>query len=364
MNVREITAILEDFAPLSYQESYDNAGLIVGNPNMEVSGVLLAIDAIEAVIDEAINQKLNLVIAHHPIVFMGMKKLNGKNYIERAVIKAIKNDIAIYAAHTNLDNVLLGVNQQLCRKLGLINCKILAPKNSQLKKLAVFVPETHLQPVRQAIFDAGAGHIGEYDQCSYSVSGEGTFRAGPNANPYVGQINKLHTQAERKLEVIFPNHLQAPIIQAMLQQHPYQEVAYDIYQLENKYTAIGSGMVGQLPATVEPNEFLKRMKTAFNLKMIRHTHICKSQIKKVALCGGAGSFLLDNAIAQQADIFITADFKYHQFFDADNKIIIADVGHFESEQFTIDLIFDILTKKIPTFAIRKTSINTNPINYL
>jgi len=364
MKIKDITNYLESIAPLSLQESYDNAGLITGNKNTEITGVLVTLDTIPEVIDEAIEMNANLIISHHPIIFKGLKKINGANYIEQTIIKAIKNDIAIYAVHTNLDNISEGVNAILCNKLGLINCKPLLPKKNQLRKLVTFVPQNHIEKVREAIFVAGAGQIGNYDNCSFNAEGIGTFRAGTNTNPFVGEKNKLHKEPEIRFETVFPYYLERKIINAIIQTHPYEEVAYDIYTLNNIFEKTGAGMIGETKTEISEIDFLKKIKTTLNTGTIRHTNRLKKPIKKVALCGGSGSFLLKHAIQQKADIYISADFKYHEFFDADNKILIADAGHFETEQFTKELIFDILTKKFNNFACFLSKVNTNPINYL
>ena len=364
MIIKDLVEFLEQYAPLSYQEDYDNAGLIVGNPKDEIKSGLVCLDCTEQIIDEAILKKCDIVIAHHPIIFKGLKKLNGKNYIERVIIKAIKNNIAIYAIHTNLDNVINGVNDKICDKIGLINRSILAPKKNNLKKLATYIPINYADVVKEAIFKAGAGNIGNYANCSFNIIGNGTFKAKNNAKPFIGEINKLHIEEELKIEVIFNQENQAKIINALLNSHPYEEVAYDIYPLDNLNTQLGSGMVGELKEEKDAHEFLMSLKKNMNVSVIRHTSLNHKKIKKVAVCGGSGSFLLQQAKQAQADIFITADFKYHEFFDADGEIVIADIGHYESEQFTQDLLLDIITKNFPNFAIRLTENNTNPIKYL
>lgn len=364
MKIQKLIKYIEQIAPPAYQESYDNSGLIVGNSNEKITGVLLCLDSIEAVIDEAIEKECNLIIAHHPIVFSGLKRFTGKNYIERVVMKAIKNDIAIYACHTNLDNVRAGVNAKIAEKLGLINTKILAPKSQLIKKLSVYVPTTAADKVRDALFAAGAGQIGNYEEASFNVVGAGTFKATEGATPHVGEVGKRHYEAEIKIEVIFPFNLKGQILSAMFNTHPYEEVAYDIVTIDNKHQGIGSGMIGELPEYMEPMPFLEHLKSTMKTDCVRYTQLLKSPIRRVAICGGAGQFLLRNAIGKKADIFITADYKYHQFFDAEGKIVIADIGHFESEQFTIDLFYDLITKKFDTFAVYRTSINTNPVNYL
>jgi len=364
MTVKQVSQYLESIAPLSLQESYDNAGLIVGNPKTEVTGVLCCLDSTEEIIDEAIEKGCNLVVAHHPIVFGGLKKLNGKNYIERTVIKAIKNDIAIYAIHTNLDNVYKqGVNQRISEQLGLTNLKILSPKKGLLKKLFTFCPSKNADEIQQAMFNAGAGHIGNYDSCSFNIEGFGTFRGGENTNPHVGKKGELHKEGETKIEVVFPAYLQGKIVSALLNAHPYEEVAYDIISLENKHLQVGSGMFGELETELDEVSFLQLLKDKMQAKCVRHTALRSKKIKKVAVCGGSGSFLLNNAIGAGADVFVTADYKYHQFFDADNQIVIADIGHYESEQFTINLLSEILSQKFANFAVFSTERNTNPVNY-
>ncbi|MEO8148435.1 MAG: Nif3-like dinuclear metal center hexameric protein [Bacteroidia bacterium] len=361
--LKNITSYLETIAPLRYQESYDNAGLITGNHEMQITGAMIALDSTEAVIDEAIEKRCNLVIAHHPIVFSGLKKINGKNYVERTIIKAIKNDIAIYGIHTNLDNVHNGVNAKICEVLGLMNCKILSPKNGLLKKLVTFVPIADAEKVSKALFDAGSGRIGNYDECSFNVDGNGTFRASENANPVKGEKGILHNELETRIETIFESVHQHAIIKALLSVHSYEEVAYDIYPLDNSYQNVGSGMVGEFEKEMSETDFLQLLKTKMLTGCVRHTSLLNKKVKRVALCGGAGSFLLNEAIASGAQAFVTADYKYHQFFDADGKILIADIGHYESEQFTKQLLYDLLNRNFNTFALRLTTVNTNPINY-
>ncbi|MBI9054545.1 MAG: Nif3-like dinuclear metal center hexameric protein [Bacteroidales bacterium] len=364
MKLKEITSYIESIAPLSYQEDYDNAGLIVGNPNQEVEGVLITLDVIEDVVDEAIQKGLNLIVAHHPIVFSGLKKLTGKNYIERVIIKAIKNDIAIYASHTNLDSIWGGVNTKIADKLNLKNQKILAPVSNQLYKLVYFVPTENANKIRNAIFEAGAGQIGNYDMCSFNAEGKGTFRAGENTNPFVGKKGEIHFEDEVRVETVFPKYLKNKIVDALIKSHPYEEVAYDIYPIENTFEKVGLGVVGDLETEIDEVAFLKSLKTSFSAKCVRHTKLLNKPIRRVAVCGGSGSFLLNKAIGANADVFVSGDFKYHQFFDAEGKILIADIGHFETEQITKELFYELLIKKFPKFAVHLTEINSNPINYL
>lgn len=362
--IKDIVRILEDFAPPAWQENYDNSGLIVGDLNTDVSGILICLDSIEAVIDEAIAEKCNLVIAHHPIVFSGLKKITGKNYIERTLLKAIRNNIAIYAIHTNLDNVHHGVNHQLSTVMGLKDFKILSAKNSLLKKLVTYCPVAQAEQVRNALFAAGAGNIGNYSECSFYSEGTGTFKPGDNTHPFVGKIGERQHEREERMEMIFFAHYQSKILNALLKAHPYEEVAYDIYSLDNSLSSAGSGMIGMLETAMEEKEFLLKVKTVLKCSTLRHTHFTGKKIQKVALCGGAGFFLLNEAKASGADAFITADVKYHQFFDADGQILLVDAGHYETEQFTMQLLKDLLIKKFPTFAIRLTKVDTNPVKYI
>ena len=364
MQIKEVTQYLESIAPPIYQESYDNAGLIVGNPNWECTGILLTLDSLEATIAEALEKNCNLIVAHHPIVFRGLKRFNGRNYVERIVIEAIKKDVAIYAAHTNLDNVQQGVNKKICDKLGIQNPNILAPKKALLKKLYTFCPTDKVESVRKALFATGAGTIGDYDECSFNAEGIGTFRGNEASNPSVGEKGQQHQEKETKVEIIFPIHLERRLISALLAAHPYEEVAYDVVALDNVHPHIGSGMVGELAEPMEEMDFLNHLKSTMKAGCVRYTPLRNRLVKKVAVCGGSGSFLLRNAMAAKADVFVTADYKYHEFFDADGQIIIADIGHYESEQYTIELFKELLTEKFRNFATFSTQINTNPINYL
>lgn len=361
MKVKDVTNYLETIAPLQLQEEYDNAGLIIGNGNDCIKGVLICLDVTDEVLNEAIKSKCNLIIAHHPLIFSGIKKINDSSYPSSCVYKAIQNGINIYAIHTNLDNVPQGVNGKIADILNLNSREILKPLNNLLK-LAVYVPNNHLCSVRDAVFEAGGGHIGLYSNCSFSSEGMGTFLPNDGSAPFSGKLNELSTEKEQKLETILPNFKLNEVIAAIKLSHPYEEVAYDVYPLLNA-SSFGSGLVGNLDNDVSEIEFLTHLKKKFHISSIRHTQLLDKKIKRVAVCGGSGSFLLPSAISKNADIFITSDFKYHQFFDANNQILVADIGHYESEQFTIDLIGDILIKKFTNFAIRLTSVNTNPINY-
>ena len=363
MKVQDIISLLEKIAPPFLQEDYDNAGLITGNFSWNCTGAIVCLDATEEVVKEAIEKNCNLIIAHHPIIFKGLKKITGKNYVEQTIITAIKNDIAIYAIHTNLDNVIDGVNGKIADKLGLLNRRILAPKRNLLQKLAVFVPLAAKEKVLNELFAAGAGEIGNYSECSFETEGTGSFKAGPGTNAFVGSIGERHLEPEAKLEVIFPTWLQNQVINALKAAHPYEEVAYDIYDLVNSYQQTGAGIVGELETAISEIEILALLQNIFKIPCIKHTALTGKPIKKMAICGGAGSFLTAAAIASGADMYISSDIKYHEFFDAEGRLVLADIGHFESEQFTIELLFDLLREKFPNFAVLKTGINTNPVHY-
>ena len=363
MKVAEIIETLEKISPTVYQESYDNCGLIIGKPDWECTGILCTLDATEEVILEAKDKGCNLVVSHHPIIFSGLKKINGKNYVENAVITSIKNDIAVYAIHTNLDNVIHGVNGKMADALGLINRRILLPKSNLLMKLFTLVPVEYGEKIKSAIFEAGAGNIGNYSECSFSTEGTGTFRAGKKTNPFVGEIGQRHHEKELKIEVIFPVFLQNKVVEALIATHPYEEVAYDLIALENKFEAIGSGLIAELPETMDEMTFLAKIKAVFGLQAIKYTNLLGKKIKKVAICGGSGSFLISNALGAKADLYITSDVKYHEFFDAEGKMVIADIGHWESEQFTTDLLIGVLKANFPTFAVLKSEVRTNPVQY-
>jgi dinuclear metal center YbgI/SA1388 family protein len=363
MKVREVVSALEELAPLSLQESYDNAGLIAGDPEMKVSGVLCTVDITSKVIEEALKLQANLIISHHPILFSGLKTLTGKTAEEKVLIAALKNDLALYAAHTNLDKVKTGVNAMICTKLGLEATRILAPEGSQLFKLVCFIPGDHLETVRTAIFEAGAGMIGNYDSCSFTATGEGTFRGNELTDPFVGEKGKLHTEKEVRFETILTKTVIPGVIQAMIASHPYEEVAYDLYPLENKYEAVGSGMLGNFPEPVTHENFLQLLRKTFEIPVIRYAGEPKKQYRKIAVCGGAGSFLISRAIRARADAFITGDLKYHQFFEATDNMLICDIGHYESEQFTKEIFYSVLKKKFSTFAVHLSETVTNPIKY-
>lgn len=361
--IKDITSYLESIAPLSYQESYDNAGLIVGSFDEVIRAVLISLDCTEEVVEEAIVKKCNLIIAHHPIVFKGLKKLNGSNYVERTVIKAIKNNIAIYAIHTNLDNIANGVNWFIANRLNLNNIKILAPKHDTLMKLVSFVPIAHSEAVLDELYKAGAGQIGNYSHCSFSVEGKGKFRPNEQAIPFIGHINRDEIVQENRIEVIFPAYLQSAIVAALHRAHPYEEVAHYVQMLHNINQEVGAGAIGTLINPMETTAFLSYLQQKMNLKIIRHTKLVKKSIQQVAVCGGAGGFLLKDAIRQKADIFITADYKYHEFFDADGQIIICDIGHYESEVFTKELLQQNISRKFTNFAAILSETNTNPVCY-
>ena len=363
MKIFSIISYLESIANPALQEKYDNAGLIIGDGDQECSGILISLDATEEIIKEAVAKKCNLVVAHHPIIFGGLKKLNGKNYVEKAVISAIKNDVAVYAIHTNLDNISNGVNGRIAEMLGLMEVTVLSGKTETLKKLVTFVPVANADEVRNAVFTAGAGYIGNYSDCSFNVEGTGTFKGEEGASPYVGEMGIRHYEKEIRFETVFPFFLEKKVVAALKDAHPYEEVAYDILSLSNIDAETGSGLIGILPEPMDEINLLTKIKELFNVPVIRHTELTGRLVERVAVCGGAGSFLISKALSENADFFITADVKYHEFFDANNRMIIADIGHYESEQFTINLLYEFLEQKFPNFAVLKTEVDTNPVRY-
>ncbi|MFO8235288.1 MAG: Nif3-like dinuclear metal center hexameric protein [Bacteroidales bacterium] len=362
MIIQELVDILDDAISPAFQEDYDNTGLLLGKPNNEIKGILITVDVTEEVVEEAINKNVNVILSHHPLIFKGLKRITGKNYVERAVMKAIQNNIAVYSAHTNLDNAHNGVNYKIADRIGLENINILRPTSNKLLKLVFFVPHEYADKVRKAVFAAGAGTIGEYDACSYNLEGKGSFRPGEGTDPYVGTKGELHFEPETRVETILPKHKTAEVVKAMIRAHPYEEVAYDLYPLLNEYNQAGSGTVGELSESLSTEDFLALLKEKFNAQGIRYTNFDKP-VKKIAVCGGSGNFLLQDAIKSGADAFVTSDFKYHQFFDAENKILVVDIGHYESEEVTKEIFYELLTEKFHNFAIHLSDVNTNPINY-
>ena len=364
VTIKDVTDYLESLAPRSLQEDYDNSGLLTGDANDLVTGILVTLDCTENVVDEAIKQNCNLIVAHHPILFKGIKRLIGQSYVERVIIKAIKSDVAIFAIHTNLDNVITGVNKKIAETIGLENLSILLPKRNTLSKLVTFIPKENAEKIIADLHEAGAGNVGNYKNCSFRMAGEGTYLPTADAKPYQGEINKLEKVDEVRVEVILPTNRESHILAALRKNHPYEEVAYYLSRLENNNQEVGAGIIGELLIPQVPLHFLNTLKTKMNVSMIRHTALPGKKIKKVAVCGGSGSFLLSTAIAREADVFISADFRYHEFFDAEGRILIADIGHYESEQFTKELLYDFLKEKFHTFAIIFSETVTNPISYL
>ncbi|MCG2418150.1 Nif3-like dinuclear metal center hexameric protein [Aequorivita sp. F47161] len=364
MKIKEVISLLEKLAPLSYSEGFDNTGLLVGDANATITGVLVTLDTLENVVDEAIEKNCNLIVSFHPIIFSGLKKITGKTYVERVVQKAIKNDIAIFSNHTALDNSWNGVNAMICEKLGIINRKILIPQNSSIKKLITFVPSKDAENVRNALFEAGGGNIGNYENCSFNIKGNGSFKGNEAANPVIGKKGEIHFEEETQIGITFAKHLQNNILKALFEAHPYEEVAYEVTTLENPNQNLGMGMVGELENAMNETEFLQFLKTTMATECVRHSALLQKQIKRVAVLGGSGSFAIEAAKNAGADVFISADFKYHDFFKAENTLLLADIGHYESEQFTKDLIHSFLKKKMTNFAVLLSQINTNPISYL
>ncbi|MBK8341767.1 MAG: Nif3-like dinuclear metal center hexameric protein [Flavobacteriales bacterium] len=363
MRIKDVITVLEAWAPPSLQEDYDNCGLQVGDPSADVTSALVCLDCTEAVVAEAAAKGCGLIITHHPVIFKGLKSLVARTYVERTVLAALKHGIAIYAIHTNLDNVLNGVNGEIAARLGLLRTRVLAPRSGQLRKLAVFVPLAQAEAVRKALFGAGAGQVGAYDECSFSSEGVGTFKAGEGTDPFVGKVGERHQEPEVRVEVILPPHLEGRVVAAMRSAHPYEEVAFDLIPLANGHPGIGSGLVGEWDQPLEEGIFLSKLKEIFGLRSVRHTALLGQPVRRIALCGGSGSFLLEQAVASGADAFLTGDLKYHQYFDADRRLLLADIGHYGSEQFTPALIARYLEREMPTFAVRLTETVTDPIHY-
>ena len=364
MTVQEVVDTINSFAPLSYQESYDNAGINIGNESMPVKAALITLDVTEAVVSEAIRIGANLIISHHPVIFKGIKQINNHSYTGRIIRQIIKNDIAVYAGHTNVDTTWGGVNMKICEKLGLQNARVLDPMKDNLLKIVVFAPKEHAEQVREGMFKAGAGHIGAYDKCSYNLEGTGSFRGSVETNPFVGEKGSMHYEPETRIETVVPREKLHKVVRSMIKAHPYEEVAYDVYPLINEYQRAGMGMIGELRKSLNKTDFLHHVKNTFQCESLKYTTKETDEIKKVAVCGGSGSFLLSKAKSSGADAFISADFKYHQYFEAEEKIMICDVGHYESEQFTKEIFYDLLNEKFTNFAVYLSKINTNPINYL
>ncbi|WP_075342018.1 Nif3-like dinuclear metal center hexameric protein [Tenacibaculum agarivorans] len=364
MTIKDITNHIEKIAPLAYAEDFDNVGLLVGKYSTEVTGVLVTLDTLEETVDEAIEKECNLIVSFHPIVFSGLKKLNGNNYVERVVLKAIKNDIAIYATHTALDNSNNGVSAKMGEVLGLQNTKILLPKKSIIKKLTTYIPKNNAKDLRKALFEAGAGNIGNYDHCSFNIEGKGSHKGNEHSNPTIGKRGELRFEEETCISVTFNSYLEGSILNTLFKNHPYEEVAYEIITLENKNQNVGMGMIGDLPEPMSEIDFLQFVKSTFKTDCVRHSELLQKNIQKVAVLGGSGSFAITSAIRAKADAYISADFKYHEFFKAEGKILLADVGHYESEQFTKNLLVDYLTKKFTNFAIILSEKSTNPIHYI
>lgn len=364
MKIKEVINALEMFAPLPLQDGFDNAGLQIGLTDAEATGALLCLDVTEAVVDEAIALGYNLIVSHHPLIFKGYKSITGRDYVERCVMKAIKNDIVVFSMHTNLDNAMGGVNYKIADKIGLKNVRILDAKDNYLLKLVTFVPEHQADKVRQALFEVGCGCIGNYDACSYNVSGKGTFRAGEGTHPYCGKVGELHEEVEVRIETILPEFRKAAVVKALLVAHPYEEPVYDLYPLRNDWNQVGAGIVGELDEPETETDFLKRIKQTFEVGCVKHSRMKGRLIRSVALCGGAGAFLLPKAVGCHADVFITGEVKYHDYFGYEDDILIAEIGHYESEQYTKEVFYSIIREQFPTLDVQITRVNTNPVKYL
>ncbi|NNF82704.1 MAG: Nif3-like dinuclear metal center hexameric protein [Flavobacteriaceae bacterium] len=363
MTVRDVIRELDSIAPLAYAEDFDNVGLLVGNPQQEVTGILVTLDTLESVVDEAIDKDCNCIVSFHPIIFKGLKKITGSNYVEKAVMRAIRNDVAILCIHTALDNALEGVNDRICEQLDLLNRKILIPKEETIRKLTTYVPAEKHENVRKALFEAGAGEIGKYSNCSFNIDGTGTFKGDDTSTPSYGEKGVFHSEKEINLTLTFQKHLESGILKALFEAHPYEEVAFEVITLNNANQTIGMGMIGDLKTPMNEQDFLNFVKTRMNTSLIRHSALNKKTIKKVAVLGGSGSFAISSAQNAGADAYITADLKYHDFFQANESLLLMDIGHYESEQYTKSLLVQNLKKKMPNFAVILSDINTNPVKY-
>ena len=359
----EFTRWLEELIPPAFQEQYDNSGLQVGDPDASINSVLLTVDVTSEVIAEAREHGCNLIISHHPLIFTPLKRIAGGSETELCVASAVRGGIAIYSAHTSFDNVSWGVSHILAEKIGLTKIRVLAPLKGKLSKLIAFVPVSHAARVREALFAAGAGHIGNYDRCSFNVPGDGTYRAGEGADPYAGQVGEDHSEPEIRIEAVMPSHLSSSCVRALLAAHPYEDVAYDIIALENEYHGAGAGAIGTLPATLTGIMLLERLKEVTGIPVIRYSGDTARTVKTIAVCGGSGSDLISVAARAGADAFVTGDIKYHAFAQAPHDMIVADIGHYESEKFSLELLHNLIKKKFPKFALRFSGIKTNPVNY-
>ena len=364
MTIQDVINHLEELAPLHYAEDFDNVGLLVGNKNDDVKGILVTLDTLESVVDEAIEKNCNLIVSFHPIIFKGLKKINGDSYVERVIIKSIQNNIAIFSIHTALDNCLQGVNDIICNTLNISNKKILLPQKGTIKKLSTYVPLTDADTLRIALFESGAGQIGNYENCSFNINGTGTFQGNDMSNPVKGTKGEFHKEQETQISVTFQNHLESKILKSLFENHPYEEIAFEVITLDNYNQTVGIGMVGELAKEMRTQDFLQFVKKKMNVTVIKHSKITKETVKRIAVLGGSGSFAISAAKAENADMFITSDLKYHDFFSAESDIIVVDIGHYESEQFTKNFLVDYLSKKITNFAVVLSTTNTNPVKYL
>ena len=364
MTIQDILDEIERLAPLSLQEDFDNAGVQIGDVEQQATGALLCLDVTEEIVDEAIDAGCNLIISHHPLAFKPFKSLTGKNYVERCMIKACKNDIVIYSAHTNLDNATGGLNFHLAELFGLEDVRILSPLKNRLLKLVTFVPDHAAEKLRKALFKAGAGHIGNYSSCSFNTEGQGTFLALENSHPYCGEIGKMHTEEEIRIETVFPAYLKSSVIRSLLSVHPYEEPVFDLYALDNEWEQAGSGIIGNLPEWEDELIFLQRIKDILQVECLKHSSLTGRKLRTVAICGGSGAFLIQPAIEAGADIFITGEVKYNDFYNVENKILLAVTGHYESEICAKNIFFHVISEKFPTFAVQNSIINSNPIKYL
>ena len=365
MTGNEIIKYLEDWAPKGIAWEKDNVGLQVGDPKIKIRNIILSLDLNEEVVDSAIKENCNLIITHHPLLFYPLKDLDFSKSKKAIMIeKMIKNDITLYSAHTNLDFTKHGVSYQLAKRLSLRNIKFLKNLSNNQVKLSVFVPLAHLDKVSDAIYQAGGGIIGEYSNCSFRTSGKGTFSGSVQSNPSIGKKGVVETVEEVKLEVLVDQWKLSHVISSIKIAHPYEEIAYDVYPLLKENVNYGIGAIGELNKQMIPGEFLKLVSSKLNVPAFRYTKNGRKKIKTVAVCGGSCSELIDEAMKQKADAFITADLKYHSFQDAEGNILLIDAGHYETEVPVLDEIKHRLEKlliKNKKIRVLKFRGSTNPV---
>ncbi len=359
--IGDLSSALESVAPSLYAESYDNVGLLVGRSEWKCEKVLVALDITEAVVQEAIEKGVQAIVAHHPVIFGGIQRLTGEDTAQRAIELAIKHSIALLACHTNLDAIEGGVSYRMAQAISLVNVRTLQPRSGLLWNLIVYVPAESAETLLEALWEAGAGKMGAYDECAFRSHGLGSFRPKEGAHPHNGVIGERAFADEIRLELLVPEGARKKVHQCMMEHHPYEEIAHSWLKHDGVHHSVGFGAIGQWDACDWP-EAVRRIKTAFGVASFRHTMPIASDYRTVAVCGGAGADLLAQAKSQQAELFITSDITYHRYFGADDRLVFIDIGHWESEQHAMELLIDIVREKFPNFAVLKSETNTNPMH--